>query len=205
MRATKMPSFANADLKNRPIYKALKLSSDVIQDLSDYSNRHPRKQALAMESVIGKAGVDSVIYRFRKRVRIEALFKSLGLYGFFLSEVTPQAYLYFGKNIDNDIWTFSVPREQDNRYCSLSVSVYFVLEHLYQQHLLKKEQASQTLIEDAIVLKETNTSGTGARPPATEVDYGLTGQFSRQVSFANLPENLKKVIQETIGQQEPSV
>lgn len=195
------------DIKNLPTFKALHLTHTLLTDLTTYCQNHPRQYDLLMASKLNQQGVDSTVYRFRKRLEMIKLFQRLSLYGFFYAKVSENGYEYIGKNADNNIWTHNVPRQYNGMYVSVGMSVYFLIEELYDRALKARQKAlevvdvdyEETLASGAPTVQEPTVSIAHEASELPSEFQNMT--FGRQMTFSQLPENLKKVVQDTIGKE----
>lgn len=202
------------------VYKALGLNLTSVLALRYYCEKHPMKTDVLMNKVPAIFTVDPILSRMKESKSLEAMFKKLSVYSFFLANSDKEHYAFIGKFQNDTMLNVQVGKKVKNRYVNLTIACVLAAQQIAKQISeerkmqedkkdLIKHQDSEQVYEDILPSSYADTSEVQDAPivanevlmdqaPAANISPEMMKSLTMSKSnmtFKDLPLDLQRTIE----------
>ena len=115
------------------VYKVLGLNLTSVLALRYYCEKHPMKTDVLMNKVPAIFTVDPILSRMKESKSLEAMFKKLSVYSFFLASTDKQHYAFIGKYQNDTMLNVSIDKQYKGRYVNMTLACVFAARDILAQ------------------------------------------------------------------------
>lgn len=208
-------------------YKSLGLNLSAVQALRYYCEKHPMKTDILMNKVPASFTVDPILLRMKDSQSLQALFKQMSVYSFFLASTDKNHYAFIGKYQNDTMLNVSIDKQYKGRYVNMTLACVFAAKDILAQvraenkAKLQKLDLSHPTVEDTpvfvneapskedlvqdrpIIANEVVVEGVEGAA-AQSIPEEIMQQFNKprgNMTFKDLPLDLQKMIERDFQQQ----
>ena len=114
-------------------YKTLGLNLSAVQALRYYCEKHPMKTDVLMSKIPDMFTVDPILLRMKDSEPLQALFKQMSVYSFFLASTDKQHYAFIGKYHNDTMLNVSIDKQYKGRYVNMTLACVFAARDILAQ------------------------------------------------------------------------